>query len=401
MAKKVLVFFIVLLFLFLCFAVMQGALYGGKFSLSLYDGGGKVISKNYNIKFSTMVTVRLKYGGNFLSYYEAHKSSAEALSRINPSLKGDLDNAAKSIDKPMTPASVVWDGGEFSYLDGTPGVFVDQEKLYRAVFSSFGKEIKINVEKENIPPSPNIDELKMQTVKIAEFSTFYASSSYERKHNIRLAAEYLKGSFVLPGQTFSFNAAVGDRTKERGFMTAHIIENGKFVDGVGGGVCQVSTTLYNAVLLAGVRVDSARSHSLPVSYVPLSFDAMVSSRSDMTFTNVSDYTLYIKAAADDSRLVFTVYGYPPVCTVKTRSVTVKTIPGQEYETVEDWTLIQEGLYEKIIKAPKDGFVSEGYLDYYKDGSLLESVRIRKDTYLPQKGIKAVRPALQGETEDAA
>ncbi|HKL94383.1 MAG TPA: VanW family protein, partial [Clostridia bacterium] len=104
----------------------------------------------------------------------------------------------------------------------------------------------------------------------ATFSTTYSNSSPNRKHNIKLAASKLNIT-LYPDEIFSFNRIVGERSEARGFLTAHIILDGKFVDGVGGGVCQVSTTLYNCALLSDLEILCAHRHSLPVSYVAPSF----------------------------------------------------------------------------------------------------------------------------------
>lgn len=104
---------------------------------------------------------------------------------------------------------------------------------------------------------------------------------------------------IANGEEFSFNAAVGERTEERGYSTAKVIENGKFVEGVGGGVCQVSSTVYNCALLSGLTVTERHRHSLAVSYVEPSFDAMVSySYADLRFYNDTGKSVFIVADAD-------------------------------------------------------------------------------------------------------
>lgn len=106
---------------------------------------------------------------------------------------------------------------------------------------------------------------------IAHFSTYYGDSKQNRKDNIALAARKIDGLVLYPEDEFSFNDLVGRRTVENGFKTAYVIQNGDFVEGVGGGVCQVSSTLYNCALLANLAITCVRAHSLPVSYVAPSF----------------------------------------------------------------------------------------------------------------------------------
>ena len=141
-----------------------------------------------------------------------------------------------------------------------------------------------------------------EIVPIAKFSTYYGDSSENRKHNVALAAKAIDGFVLPPEEEFSFNDTVGARTEERGYRTAYIISEGNFVEGVGGGVCQVSGTLYNCALLADLAVTCVHPHSLPVSYVAPSFDAMVSSASDLRFANTLSAPVTIRMIADGKYL---------------------------------------------------------------------------------------------------
>ena len=230
--------------------------------------------------------------------------------------------------------------------------------------------------------------------KLAEFTTDYSSSNAARKHNIELAAHFLDGYVVERGTAFSFNAAVGARTAARGFREAPVIEDGKYVKGVGGGVCQVSGTLYNAVIRAGMTVTSVAHHSLPVSYLPGSLDAMVSEATDFRFLNITPYPLRIVSSTDGKKITFTLYGFPVYTdgeTVRIRSVTVKVLECKEYERIDDAEgILKEGEYERYLSHPKAGLVSEAYRDHYYRGELVASEKLRRDYYAPQKGTVIVR-----------
>ncbi len=230
--------------------------------------------------------------------------------------------------------------------------------------------------------------------KLSSYATDYSSSSASRKHNIALAVKSVDGYVLGVGEEFSFNNVVGARTEENGYKKAKIIVKGKFTDGVGGGVCQVSTTLYNAVLRAGLCVKEAHSHSLPVGYVKPSFDAMVSGGTDLKFINDTPYPVHITGTADGLRIRFTVYGFPTITDGEKRefrSVKVRDVTTSEYEDVVDADgELKEGEEYRIIKEPLSGLVSEGYLDIYYRGELVESVRIRRDYYAPQVGVKLVK-----------
>lgn len=217
---------------------------------------------------------------------------------------------------------------------------------------------------------------------IAHFSTYYGDSKQNRKDNIALAARKIDGLVLYPEDEFSFNDLVGMRTVENGFKTAYIIQDGDFVEGVGGGVCQVSSTLYNCALLANMAITYVRAHSLPVSYVAPSFDAMVSSASDLRFVNTLSSPVTIRMSTNGKYLRAEIYGVDKF-EIKRRSQTLGTIPF-EIEYREDATL-DEGK-EVIDTYGKEGLKSQGFLDYYQNGKLVKSVLIRSDSYSPQKRI---------------
>lgn len=217
---------------------------------------------------------------------------------------------------------------------------------------------------------------------IAQFSTYYGESSEGRKHNIALAAKKIDGVTLYPEEEFSFNDVVGRRTEANGFQSAFIIKDGEFVEGVGGGVCQASSTLYNCVLLANLAVTAVSAHSLPVSYVAPSFDAMVSSVSDLRFVNTSSYKITIRMSADGKYLKAQIFGFDSV-NIRRRSETLEVIPF-ETEFRSDASL---GVGEKRIDSyGKNGLRSEGYLDFFENGRVVKSVLIRRDRYLPQKRV---------------
>ena len=218
---------------------------------------------------------------------------------------------------------------------------------------------------------------------IAHFATYYGDSSEGRKHNIALAASAIDGVVLAPEEEFSFNDTVGARTEARGYRAAYVIQDGVFVEGVGGGVCQVSGTLYNCALLADLAVTCARSHSLPVSYLAPSFDAMVSSETDLRFVNTLSAPVTLRMTTDGSYLRAEMYGVKGEFSVRRRSETVGEIPF-ETERLADPSLPPG---EERVESPgKNGLRSEGWLEYFRGGALVRSVRIRRDTYLPQKRV---------------
>ncbi len=245
-----------------------------------------------------------------------------------------------------------------------------------------------------------------KTVLRAQFYTSYTTSTLERKANIALAAKSLDNIMVAPDEEFSFNLTVGERTERRGYKVSKIIVNGEFVDGVGGGVCQVSTTLYNAVLLAGLDVIEYHPHSLPVSYVAPSFDAMVNSGwADLKFLNDTNNPVIIRTYADGATLRVEIYGEPMLEKYSRKSIVTADIPAPESEVVFDELGEYPDLYEgesKVVKYGKAGYKSEGYLIVTKNGKLVGMKKIRSDSYSAIRGKivygKAVRSTIEENEE---
>ena len=220
------------------------------------------------------------------------------------------------------------------------------------------------------------EDEKFEVELLSSYTTYFDKKNEARCHNIRLAASLIDGTVLNSGDIFSFNAVVGQRTSERGFKRAAIIENGEFVEGIGGGVCQVSTTLYNAALLSGCRVVEYHPHSLAVSYVPPSRDAMVSGTFfDLRFKNTTGSTVYIKAMTGENYISFKVYGRDFGVKYDLASFVTGAIEAPE-EFTDNIALVRSG---------KDGTISEGYITVTKNGRT-KVIFLRRDKYSPQKKI---------------
>ena len=224
----------------------------------------------------------------------------------------------------------------------------------------------------------------------ASFYTTYSNSTLELKHNIALAVKSINNTFVDVNGEFSFNKTVGERSERRGYKTAKIIVGGKFVDGVGGGVCQVSTTLYNAVLLSGLKVVEYHPHSLPVSYVAPSFDAMVnSSWADLKFLNNTKNPLIIKAFADGERVKIEIHGEKMLESYYRESKITEIITAPDYTIIKDDKLEYPDLFEgeqKILTYKKDGYKSSGALIKKVNGKTVSVQQLRKDVYRHVQGV---------------
>ena len=215
--------------------------------------------------------------------------------------------------------------------------------------------------------------------RMSAYTTYYDKGDSGRSQNIAIAASLIDGVTLQAYGEFSFNATVGKRTEEAGFHQAKIIVNGEYVLGVGGGVCQVSTTLYNAALKSGLKIVEYHPHSLQVGYVAPSRDAMVSSSSDLKIFNPHPFSVYLSAKGTNGAVCVTFFGKNEGYRYEITTKIIEEIP-------PPLPIVKEGEKEEIIRVEKAGVKSEAYLEGYKGGQLLFRRRLRSDEYRPIQGI---------------
>ena len=311
-----------------------------------------------------------------------------------------IDAVCLEINQELKEPSVAFDPLKkepFTYLQGQSKVTVEREKLNNLIDTSFmmSKQIIVEVPVEVIEPESTIEDLKEKTTLRAEFSTSYAKSTANRKSNVKTALGAFNGQIIEPDKEVSFNEITGARTKENGYKPANIILNGIYVEGSGGGVCQASTTLYNALLLANLEILEVSKHSLPASYVPLALDAMVSEGiADLKFKNNTSEPIYIKTWGDNEKVYVQIFGlaFENGEYFKTRAEFIKSIPHPGDRIIQDLTgeysnkVTFKGEYLRL-EYPQEGYEANAYLQRYSaDGTLLEEKLIRHEIYQAQEGI---------------
>jgi vancomycin resistance protein YoaR len=192
---------------------------------------------------------------------------------------------------------------------------------------------------------------------LSDFSTSYAASNKNRTTNLILAANKINGTVVMPGETFSYNQVVGERTIEAGYKEAAIYVNGKVEDGLGGGICQITTTLYNAVLLANLEIVERSNHQFVPSYSDASRDAtVVYGAIDFKFKNNRDYPIKITCSVANGIANFKIFG------LKSEN---------DYEVV---------LSSRITSSNSNYIYSEAYKTLKKDGIVVDVQTLSKDIY---------------------
>lgn len=254
-------------------------------------------------------------------------------------------------------------------------------------------EVRIQPQEE--VPRFTEEDARASVSLLSSFTTYFSAENAPRAHNIALAAEKLSGTVLEAGELLSFNKRVGPRTEKNGFEEAPIIQSGEYVPGLGGGVCQASTTLYNAALLAGLEIREYHPHSLASGYIEPSFDAMVSGAScDLKIKNCLAGKIYLVCRTGKGWLKVNIYGPRTCVTYARESVVLSRIAPPEAQ-------VREGEEDATVRAEKEGIVSEGYLIRTEPGKPAERIRIRRDKYAPVQGIFVRKPAAEDARDGAS
>ena len=272
---------------------------------------------------------------------------------------------ALKIDRESVDASVAdfnVETYEFTFNPSSTGLQLDTDALRRDVISALeagGGDVTLSVAEQ--PPEISTEQISEMYGLIDYAITNANASSKSRLNNITLAMSMINGTKLAPGETFSFNGTVGQRTSGRGFKMATAYSGGEVTEQVGGGICQVSTTLFNAAVKADMRIDERHNHSLTVHYVDKGKDATVDwGNQDLKFTNTSADDIYICCyLTDDKRVRFGIFGrlLPDGEKITLDAVTVK-VNKFETEYQPDPSLPHGKL--AVAQNGRDGYKAEAY-----------------------------------------
>ncbi len=216
--------------------------------------------------------------------------------------------------------------------------------------------------------------------QLATFTTRFDVSDVDRSTNLKIACQKINGKVILAGETFSYNKALGARTAAAGYKNGKIYEAGQVVDGIGGGICQISSTLYNSVLLADLEIVERRNHQFVTSYVGPGRDAtVVYGVTDFKFKNTRQYPVRISATAQNGIATISIYGIKEEneYTFKFSTKTIATIPFS-VKYVEDESL-NLGT-EKVKQKGTNGLKTETYITKMLNGKVISTKLLSRDTY---------------------
>lgn len=324
----------------------------------------------------------------------------------------DIDELLGRVKENLNDISIIEDDIDIPVIDKKPEE-IDIDKIHNEIYKEtknayYTKEpftvypevegIDFNVEEAKkilqeakeeyeIPlvitkPSITIGDIGTEAFpdKLATFTTRYDVSNKDRTVNLMLACQKLNEKVVSPGEVFSYNKTLGARTVAAGYKNAKVYSNGEVVDGIGGGICQISSTLYNSVLLANLEIVERRNHQFVTSYLPAGRDAtVVYGMTDFQFKNTRKYPIRIVASAQNGIATVSIYGLKEEneYTFTFNTKTIASIPFT-VKYVEDSTL-PVGT-EKIKQKGANGLKTETYITKMLNGKVVSTTLLSKDTY---------------------
>lgn len=377
---------------------------------SSYTKNGKILleykDKNYDINYSKInvhfdvdgaVDRAYNYGkrGNIIQKTLNKWDLKKNIYKINLQLvydKNELEKEIKKlsskINKNPVDASITFNGNGFVVKADVAGEKVNETKLIESINSAIMSreetptlKIPVDVMEARVKASA----LSKVDTKISGFKTSFKPSDANRTENLRIALEAINGTVVMPGEVFSMNKTLGPRLASKGYKDAPIIVNNTVIPGLAGGICQVTSTVYNSALLANLKIVSRSPHGILVSYVGAGRDATISGNAiDFKFKNSNKYPIYINTVMGKSTLTVNFYGaneHPGQRVELTTEIYEWLNPKTEY--IQDPTLPkgQKVVEEKPIKGAK----SKTYKSVYVNGKLVSKELLSNDTYKMANG----------------
>lgn len=342
-----------------------------------YGKNEGVFGKYKLINFSTENQLKLKFDYN-----------NKIIDEVVKAVENDVNKA------PINAKLKKLDNGGFDVSESIVGQKLQTDKLKKEIINNINGDLSkivvgIKAPMEKLLPKIKAADLKVVNTIIDSYSTSFPNSSESRCTNIELATKSINGTVLMPGDVFSFNDIVGERTEEKGYQKAHQIVGDEFVDGLGGGICQVSSTLYNAALLCNLKSVLRIGHTIPSHYVPLGQDATVDYENiDYKFRNTLKDPIYIEGIVSNKTVYFNIYS------TSMQAKTKCTIQNDVYKTVAPDSVIDydanlaDGVRE-YVKDGRQGYKVKVYRTVYNNGKLITRETISDDYYRPSSQVVKV------------
>lgn len=351
--------------------------------------------------------------GNMFEKYKTFTTASETESHFTLSETYDealivqkLEEVAKTFYKAPVNATITRKNKQFITTEEIIGeelnVAATKEKVMDALTTKSEGNVEVEVVTNNLEAEYTIDSFKDIQNMVASFSTSYNNLDANRNKNLEIATAKIN-TMLLPNEIFSLNDYLEPITYEEGYRASKVIVNGKLEEGIGGGVCQVASTLYNTVLLTELDIVMRQNHSLAVAYVPLGRDATYSTGTiDFKFQNNTGHPMFIESYCEDNKVYVNIFAHESIKSdydIKFESVTTEVIPAPETKYVDDATL--EKGKEITETTALEGKRVKLYKLYYKNGVLEKKELVNSSYYRPRaavikRGTKEITPTFNPE-----
>lgn len=363
----------------------------------------------YKLNLEDVVNSAYSYGRSDNVFYNYIDILKAAIFKKNFLAKSDINNSKreevilnignKIFKKPLDAHPIIKSDGSVTIKDSEIGRYMDLNEAKELINLDILHEEKIELPVYKTEPKIYSNYYEGINKKLGDFETDYSSSIKNRKENIRLAASKFNNMKLNPGDEVSFNDVVGEISEETGFKNATVIVGGEYEDGIGGGICQVSTTLYNSLVLSDLEITERHNHSRPIHYVDLGTDAAVArGYKDLKFKNNTNNSILILAEANGEKLNFKILGNS-----SDRDYEIKIVPellGTVSPGVD--TVYSDALPEgesTVKESGAKGYSYKTYKEIIKNGEIVEKKEISKSYYFPKDKVVVVGTGSPSDKED--
>jgi len=304
-------------------------------------------------------------------------------------IKTIIEPIAAQVEIKPVDATSKRSNGKFSITPSQSGKAMDMDATEALVTALLEKNEpgRVDIIFKTVEPQVTAEDLQKAQALIGTFTTKFSPGDNGRNTNIRTATAKINDVTVIPGEVFSTNAHFGAMTYDNGYRSAPVIIGGKLTDDMGGGVCQVSSTLYNALLHAELDIVERQNHSMKVGYVDWGFDAtLAGDYIDLKFMNDTKYPVYIEAFTTASQVVVNIYGnevHDSGRELKFVNALVETVPPPA-ETVVNDPALPTGQRD-VVSKPRTGYKYDVYKIVYENGREVEKVKVNSSYYKATRG----------------
>jgi len=304
---------------------------------------------------------------------ELPTDGATGVTLAGPAVHAWLASVRRAVERPPSDATFRVVSGGIEVVPARLGRTIDMDAarkaVARAVFSPTDRSAEVATTTSEPARTTAAAEAMGITGVVGSYTTTYGGTP-GRLHNVQLVADLIDGALVAPGARFSFNKTTGERNAAKGFEEAPVIINGELESGIGGGVCQVSTTLFNAAFEAGLSIDKRTNHALYISHYPLGRDATVNYPDiDLVFTNDTDKWLLVRTFVGAGSLTVNIYGTPQHRRVETETTPLRVDGKVPWKRIDDDTMFKgQKVVEQWGAPPRSTSVTRRV--YKPDGTLL-------------------------------